>query len=441
MATKPLKSIKFPGLSDTYTVPQVDATLTTSGAAADAKIVGDDLSDLNERLEDLEESGVGISDDLKQALLQLASKVAYIDDDGQDYYDDLYDALYPPTTLQSISAVYTQSGTIYDTATLASLKSNLVVTAHYDTAPDEVLSSNDYSLSGTLEAGTSTITVIYYNKTTTFTVTVTANAVNSINAVYTQNDTIYTTDSLDILKNDLVVTATWLDGTTETVSSSNYTISGSLTSGTSTITVSYGGKTTTFNVTVTAWDVDWEYTDGSPLNNSWINTTSVTGSMETNGYQMGPVNTGTSGCTLAHSPDVSYSHGVIELDFTIIQMAETNSEGTYNGYCIFMPGVRLRIYNNKLTIEMSTTNTLADRIDVCALTQGNRYTLRIEYNKTSGGATVWVDGTKVYETSNALNANTTRLLLNATQKNVGSQTYQNPAPATMLHAIRCKEVA
>jgi len=46
MANKPLKSIKFPGLSDTYTVPEVDSTLTGSGKAADAKVVGDQLGDL-----------------------------------------------------------------------------------------------------------------------------------------------------------------------------------------------------------------------------------------------------------------------------------------------------------------------------------------------------------------------------------------------------------
>lgn len=46
MANKPLKSIKFPGLSDTYTVPEVDSTLTGSGKAADAKAVGDQLGDL-----------------------------------------------------------------------------------------------------------------------------------------------------------------------------------------------------------------------------------------------------------------------------------------------------------------------------------------------------------------------------------------------------------
>ena len=48
MANKPLKSIQFPGLSDTYTVPQVDASLATSGAAADAKKVGDEISGLKQ---------------------------------------------------------------------------------------------------------------------------------------------------------------------------------------------------------------------------------------------------------------------------------------------------------------------------------------------------------------------------------------------------------
>lgn len=50
MANKPLQSIKFPGLSDTYTTPQVDATLTTTGAAADAKKTGDEITSIKEDL-------------------------------------------------------------------------------------------------------------------------------------------------------------------------------------------------------------------------------------------------------------------------------------------------------------------------------------------------------------------------------------------------------
>lgn len=66
--------------------------------------------------------GDALTEDVKQALLQIASKVAYIDEHGQDYYDALETALYPDASLVSISAVYTQSGTVYDTDSLDSLK-------------------------------------------------------------------------------------------------------------------------------------------------------------------------------------------------------------------------------------------------------------------------------------------------------------------------------
>lgn len=50
MATKPLKTLTFPTLPNTYTIPQVDATLTQTGQAADAKKTGDEISDLKEDL-------------------------------------------------------------------------------------------------------------------------------------------------------------------------------------------------------------------------------------------------------------------------------------------------------------------------------------------------------------------------------------------------------
>ena len=291
--------------------------------------------------------GGGLSNAAKDALLQIARKVVYVDAGGQTYYNALYEALYP---LASISAVYTQSGTIYDTDTLADLIPDLVVTATYGDGGTATVASTDYTLSGTLTtgtstitvtyegmtatftvtvthaaatlsyieatyvqgamviydtdplsklnqgltveayysdgtvaeltvgsytlsgtltAGTSTITVTYQDKTDTFSVTVTANTVTAISAVYTQSGTVYTTDSLDSLKTDLVVTATYADSSTATVAAADYTLSGTLTAGTSTVTVSYGGQTTTFSVTVTQ-------ASGKTLLYNWDLTTSAT---------------------------------------------------------------------------------------------------------------------------------------------------------------------
>lgn len=274
--------------------------------------------------------GGGLSEDVKQALLNCFYHVAWTDEHGQDYVDALEAALYPPAVLTSITAYYNQVGTIYDTDGLDDLKPDLTVMANYDNGQSVPVST--YTLTGSLVAGTSTIRVNYDTKYTTFDVTVThmpgiisvvnnlVNATNSnsattvsegdsytatispasgytltgasvtvmmgstnitssaynngaiyvdevtdtltisvvtvavtlvsISAAYTQSGTVYNTDSLDSLKSDLVVTATWSDSTTSTLADSAYTLSGTLTVGTSTITVTCQGKTDTFSVTV-----------------------------------------------------------------------------------------------------------------------------------------------------------------------------------------------
>lgn len=115
--------------------------------------------------------GGGLTEDVKQAFLNAFAHVAWTDEHGQDYYDALEVALYP---IDHIAAVYTQSGTVYDTDSLDSLKADLVVTAFYLGGGSKTVTT--YTLSGTLTAGTSTITVSYGGKTTTFTVTVTASS-------------------------------------------------------------------------------------------------------------------------------------------------------------------------------------------------------------------------------------------------------------------------
>lgn len=77
--------------ADSQITVEVDNTLSIQGAAADAKAVGDEISDLKEDISQLS----GLSEEVKVALLQIAEKVTYIDEHGQDYYDALRDALYP----------------------------------------------------------------------------------------------------------------------------------------------------------------------------------------------------------------------------------------------------------------------------------------------------------------------------------------------------------
>lgn len=109
----------------------------------------------------------------KQALLQIVRKVAWKDDQGQSYYQVLHDALYPPAAPLSIDAVFVQSGIVYDVDPLDSLKAMLTVTGTYDDASTQIIPAADYTLSGTLTVGTSTITVSYGGLTDTITVTVT----------------------------------------------------------------------------------------------------------------------------------------------------------------------------------------------------------------------------------------------------------------------------
>ena len=157
--TKKLKASKLVGGMKLVTNPVIGHVLIvdSNGQAVDSGYLMSELS---------------ITDAVKVALLNCFAHTAWIDGNGQTYYDALEDALYPPANLVSISAVYTQSGTVYDNQTLDSLKSDLVVSANWDDGTTTTVTN--YTLSGTLVEGTSTITVAYGGKTTTFNVTVTA---------------------------------------------------------------------------------------------------------------------------------------------------------------------------------------------------------------------------------------------------------------------------
>lgn len=196
----------------------------------------------------------GLSDSVKQALLTLLGKVAYVDDQGQTYYDTLYDALYSRywriknALLHCISSngaeriIKGESYTATITATAGYTLAGATVSITMGGAD---ITSTAYS-NGIIAVPTVTGVLV-------ISVEAAPIALSSITAVFAQgNNVIYDTDTLDTLKQYLAVTAHYSDNSTATVSSADYTLSGTLTAGTSTITVSYGGKTATFNVTVTA---------------------------------------------------------------------------------------------------------------------------------------------------------------------------------------------
>ena len=132
--------------------------------------VGKEVSNQKNAISQLEMQS--LTEDAKTALINCFSHVAWIDQHGQDYIDALVASF---KTVTSISAVFTQGANrIYNNDTLDDLKQYLVVTATYNDASTDVLADADYTLSGVLTAGTSTITVTYKNKTDTFDVVVTA---------------------------------------------------------------------------------------------------------------------------------------------------------------------------------------------------------------------------------------------------------------------------
>lgn len=232
-------------------------------------------------------AGDGINEQVKEALLQLAQKVAYIDNQGSVYYQALYNALYgtTPATLVSISAVYTQTGTVYDTDSLDSLKQDLVVTATYSDSSTAVIPAVDYTLSGSLSVGTSTILVSYSGETTTFQVTVTASSVTivSIDAVFTQGSAvIYTSTPLNTLKQYLVVTATYSDSSTAVIPDTDYTLSGTLVEGTSVVTAAYRGQTDTFTVTVSESSVTLVSIDAEYIPTGYVFDTDTVASLKNN---------------------------------------------------------------------------------------------------------------------------------------------------------------
>ena len=214
--------------------------------------IEEDIRGIREDLAELE--GGGVPTTVRQALKTLLESAAYAD-------TGLTDEMAVVSSWASAVTAITlnQSSISISGATTSQLVATTTPTGGAVTWSSSNTAVATVSSSGLVTGvsnGTATITATSGDVSATCSVTVSGIAtLSSISASYTQTGTIYDTDDLnDILTaGSLVVTATYSDSSTATVASTDYTLSGTLTVGTSTITVAYGGKTTTFNVTVTQY--------------------------------------------------------------------------------------------------------------------------------------------------------------------------------------------
>ena len=244
-------------LDNKPTVPVVDATLTTTGAAADAKATGDAVTELLSAI-----SGVGsVPSAVRQAIYSLFNSAAYAETglSGDIATIEAWASTVTALTVSPSTASISGTGTQQLTATTTPSGG----TVSWESSDATVATVSSTGLVTGVGNGTTIITARSGDLSATCEITVSGFAtLTGITAVYTQSGTVYDTASLDDLKSDLVVTATYDDSSTEVISS-GYSLSGILSVGTSTITVSYGGKTTTFSVTVASTSiVDQDVTMG-----------------------------------------------------------------------------------------------------------------------------------------------------------------------------------
>lgn len=226
------------------------------GTAINASAVGyedsnvaDALTGLNGRLDGL---GDGVPTEVRQAIYRLFNNNAFSSDTG--FVSDVavlqsWATEVTAITLNKSSESITGEGTSQLTA--VTVPAGGLVT--WSSSNPAVATVSSAGLVTGVSNGTARIMASCGGKKATCDVTVSGFAtLTGITATYTQSGTVYPSTELDTLKNDLVVVASYSDSTTRTLIASDYTLSGTLISGTRTVTVLYGGYSDTFTVDVSS---------------------------------------------------------------------------------------------------------------------------------------------------------------------------------------------
>lgn len=166
----------YVGATEPYVIWQFDGTswsdsgVTANAFTANNKQVQDAVDDYLQDHPTVSGTFLNVA---KRKLISLLEKVAFIDEHGQDYINELTASLFL-SPIDHIDAVFTQgTWNCYDIYRLEQLKEHLVVTVYYVDGSHSI--ESDYILTGTLAAGTSTITASVVDGVTGDTVTDTFN--------------------------------------------------------------------------------------------------------------------------------------------------------------------------------------------------------------------------------------------------------------------------
>lgn len=212
-----------------------------------------DYTELEARVDELEQGSGSFSDSIKQALLNCFRHVAWSDSQGAYYVNLLETELYSNEWIVTNDLTgctnSNQAGSVtkngrYTATITPSIGYTLAGASVSITMGGVDITSSAYS-NGSINIASVTGALVITIEAEEYVA-----VIDHIGAVFTQAGAVFDTDSLESLRNNLVVTGYYDNDATVVLT--EYTLSGSLTAGTSTITVVYGGKTTTFNVTVTS---------------------------------------------------------------------------------------------------------------------------------------------------------------------------------------------
>ena len=290
------------------------------------------------------------------------------------------------------------------------------------------------SITGAFISGTINITGV--SGDIVITASASAGVVTSISAVYTQSGTVYDTDTLDSLREDLVVTATYEGGTASVVTT--YALSGTLTAGTSTITVTYGGETTTFSVTVTHVDnsvYNWDFT--TSLTDSKQGAVATLGSDVTQSSNGLSFTTGSGGYVyLTSLADYSSSKFTIEMDVTtLIPVTSNNDNRVINltNSTAGAIGYGLNYRSSTWKVNHAGTNFAPSDEALLASNIFDGKTLKLQVDYTGKKRYLYADGTLVatYATGNPANSNNRNYLVIGCNQSAGC-----PRTGTVITGLR-----